>query len=128
MPQRMNNMADKITIQVHDWDSAGRYRIVREEQVSKEELVALKKQARNSARENLDWDVIDEQNKEWCSLNGTRFCHLLYYAELLNEHGDIWFAGIYMHGQAYIESDFERITNRQDIGYVGAFHRYGLCF
>ncbi len=112
-----------ITVQVHDWDSFGNYRIVRDEQITREELVELKKQARESARENLDWEVIDEQNREYCERNNTQFCHLMYYAELVNKNDEVWFAAIYMHGEAHTEDSFEKIATRSDIGYVGAFHR-----
>jgi len=35
----------------------------------------------------------------------------------------VWFAGIFMHGQAYTDKDFEDIFWKPNVGYVGAFHK-----
>lgn len=103
-------MDNTISIQIHDYDKIGRYLIQEEREVSMEEAMELKKQARKSVK--VDWDILPSE----CT-------HIVYYAELLNDEGEVWYAAYFMHGQAYDEYEFDRTFYRKDIGYVGAIHK-----
>lgn len=103
-------MEKGIKIQVHDYDMIGNYRIVEERIATRREVVELKKKARESVK--LDWDAIPKD-----------FTHVVYYGELLDKKGNVWYAGIYMRGECFQDGDFHRIFNAKDVGYVGAFHR-----
>ena len=103
-------MEKGIKIQVHDYDLCGNYRIVEERTATKREVIELKKKARDSVK--LDWTAIPKD-----------FTHVVYYGELLDENGNVWYAGIYMRGECFQDGDFHRIFNSEDVGYVGAYHR-----
>ena len=106
-------MSKEIQIQIHDYDRAGRYLIVEDRKAGAEEVASLKKKALQSV--NLSsWDVLPENAR-----------HIVYYAELLDGAGEVWFAAIYMHGEAYDDAEFDRIFTRPEIGYVGAYHKLG---
>lgn len=105
-------MKKEISIQIHDYDSAGRYLIIEDRKASPEEVQALKEKARKSVR--LAWDQLPESAR-----------HIVYYGELLDKDGNVWFAGIYMHGEAYEDAEFDRLFTRPEVGYVGAYHRLG---
>ena len=104
-------MAKTISIQVHDYDSIGRYRIILDYNATIEEVRNWKEKARDSVKVN--WNALPKDA-----------AHIVYYAELLDQQNEISFAGIYMYGQAYTEEDFDRLfRTRQDVGYVGAYHK-----
>jgi len=103
-------MEKEITIQIHDYDRFGRYLIVEERKATKAEVLDLKKKARESVK--VEWDKLPKEVR-----------HIVYYGELLDKDGEVWFAGIYMHGEAYGDKDFYRIFTRPDVGYVGAIHK-----
>lgn len=103
-------MEKEITIQVHDYDKYGNYHIVEDRKAPWSEVLELKEKARQSVV--LDWSKLPEP-----------FTHIVYYGELLDESGEVWFAGIYMHGEAYDEAEFDRIFHQPNIGYVGAIHK-----
>ena len=103
----------EISIQVHDYDNVGRYLIVEDRKTTRKEVAELKARARASV--HADWDKLPEQAR-----------HIVYYAELLDKDGDVWYASIYMHGEAFDETEFGRVFNRPDIGYVGAVHKKDL--
>lgn len=105
----MENKFD-VQVQIHDYDGWGRYVIVEEKRMTRDELFELKEKARQSVK--LDWKNLPSEMR-----------HVVYYAELLDKDGLVWFAGVYMHGEVYDDKDFERIFNAEDIGYVGAFHK-----
>lgn len=104
---------NEISIQIHDYDSAGRYRIIEDRKANKWEIEMLKTKARLSVR--TDWDKLPHDAR-----------HIVYYAELLNKKGEVWYVSIYMHGEAYNETEFDRIFHQQYIGYVGAIHKKDL--
>lgn len=102
---------DTITIQVHDYDNIGRYRIILDCNATLEEVREWKKKAHESVK--ADWGALPEVA-----------AHIVYYAELVDKQNCVCFAGIYMHGEAYTDEDFERLfATREDIGYVGAVHK-----
>ena len=103
----------EISIQIHDYDRWGNYHIVEDRNASKDEVYELKKKARESV--HLEWDKLPDEAR-----------HILYYAELLDKKGRVWYAAIYMHGEAYPDGEFFRIVDRPDIGYVGAIHKKDL--
>ena len=103
-------MSKEIKIQIHDYDSCGCYRITESRMATIEEVRKLKEKARQSVK--LDWDKLPPE-----------FTHIVYYGELLDENQEVWFAGIYLHGEAYTDEGFCGIFNAEDIGYVGAYHR-----
>lgn len=103
-------MEKEITIQIHDYDPLFGYRIVEDRKATKAEVLDLKKKARESVK--VEWDKLPKEVR-----------HIVYYGELLDKDGEVWFAGIYMHGEAYGDKDFYRIFTRPDVGYVGAIHK-----
>lgn len=103
-------MKKQISIQVHDYDRIGRYHIIDERKATREDVVELKRKARASVK--VDWDSLDP-----------RLTHIVYYAELVDKRDKVWYAAIYMHGEAYDDDTFYRIFHRPDIGYVGAIHK-----
>lgn len=103
-------MNKQISIQVHDYDRIGRYLIIDDREATREEVLDLKKKARASVK--VDWDRLDPM-----------LTHIVYYAELVDKKDKVWYAAIYMHGEAYNDKEFYRIFNRPDIGYVGAIHK-----
>lgn len=103
----------EISIQVHDYDNAGRYLITEDRKATLQEVAELKKKARASV--HADWDRLPE----WAR-------HIIYYGELLDKSGEVWFAAIFMHGEAYPDDEFFHIVDRHDIGYVGAIHKKDL--
>lgn len=103
-------MVDKISLQVHDYDNCGRYRIVLDCTATLEEVFEWKEKARRSVK--LEWDKLPESAR-----------HIVYYAEMVDKQNCVWFAAVYMHGEAFDDSEFERIFWAEDIGYVGAFHK-----
>lgn len=100
-----------IDIQIHDYDNAGRYRIVEDRQATQKELNELKNKARLSVKPL--WDYLPKESE-----------HIVYYAEMLNNVGNVWFAAIYMHGEAYTDDDFYETFCTPQIGYVGAIHKH----
>jgi len=106
-------MNEKITIQIHNYDNAGRYIIVEDRKATSREVSEMKKEARASVR--AEWDKLPTECR-----------HILYYAELLDKNGNVWYAAIYMHGEAFTDGDFFGIVDRPDIGYVGAIHKKDL--
>ena len=76
-----------------------------------EELLKLHNEAINSVK--VDWSKLPEGAT-----------HIVYYAEMLNEQREVWFAGIYMKGEAYSDEEFYRIFTAPNIGYVGAIHKH----
>lgn len=106
-------MSKEIQIQIHDYDRGGLYRIVEDRKASIEEVKSLKKKALQSVR--LCWDVLPETAR-----------HIVYYGELLDKDGEVWFAAIYMHGEAYDDREFYRVFTRPGVGYVGAYHKMGV--
>ena len=103
-------MKKQINIQVHDYDNWGRYHIIEDRKATREEVVELKRKARASVK--VDWDKLPKEAT-----------HIVYYAELLDRKGEVWYASIYMHGEAFDEAEFDRIFHQQYIGYVGAIHK-----
>lgn len=103
-------MEKKIKIQVHDWDDLNIYRIVEEKNVSLEEVQELKERARKSVI--IDPTALPEEIR-----------HIVYYAEMLDKDGEVWFAAAYMGGHGYSEGVFNETFCRSDVGYVGAFHK-----
>jgi len=103
-------MGKTVCIQVHDYDRYGFYHIVDDRNATIEELAELKEKARKSV--HLDWNELPKEAD-----------HVVYYAEVLGNDGEPWFAAIYMHGEAYCEKEFDRIFHGKSIGYVGAFHK-----
>lgn len=104
-------MEKEITIQVHNYDHNGVYRIVLNCDATMEECRDWKKKALQSVK--VDWSKLPEDA-----------AHIVYYAELVDKQNCAWLAGVYMHGQAYNEKDFKRLFQaRKDIGYVGAIHK-----
>ena len=99
-----------ITIQIHDYDRCGFYHIVDDRQATRQEVVELKKKARESVR--IEWDKLPQEAR-----------HIVYYAELLDKKEETCLVAIYMHGEAYSDNDFFRIFTRPDVGLVGAFHK-----
>lgn len=106
-------MSQLINIQIHDYDRLGNYRIVEDRKATKNEVLQLKWKAQASVR--ADWDKLPKEAR-----------HIVYYAELLDRSGNVWYASIYMHGQAYDEKDFDRTFHTPVIGYVGAIHKKDL--
>lgn len=106
-------MSKLINVQIHDYDLLGNYRIVEDRKATKDEVLQLKWRARASVR--AEWDKLPKEAR-----------HIVYYAELLDRGGNVWYASIYMHGQAYDESDFDRTFRSPVIGYVGAVHKKDL--
>lgn len=104
---------NEISLQVHDYDNAGRYLITEDRKASRAEVAELKKKARASV--HADWGRLPEEAR-----------HIVYYAELLDKRGDVWFAAVYMHGEAFDEAEFDRVFHQQHIGYVGAVHKKDL--
>lgn len=100
-----------ITIQVHDYDKFGNYRIIENKNTTLAEAQELRKKAIASIG-RVDWDKLPKE----CM-------HVVYYAELDNSTQGVWFAGIFMHGKAYTDRDFEDIFCKPNVSYVGAFHR-----
>lgn len=100
-----------ISIQVHDYDNCGNYRIVDNRRATLSEAQGLRKKAIASIG-RVDWDKLPPE----CT-------HVVYYAELDNSTQGVWFAGIFMHGQAYTDRDFEDIFCKPNVSYVGAFHK-----
>jgi len=105
-------MERKIKVQIHDYDACGRYLITEEGEITNEERVALKHKARESVITPVDWSSLHEDLR-----------HIVYYAELLDKDGEIWYVAIFMHGEAYPDDEFYRVFTQKDIGYVGAFHK-----
>lgn len=103
-------MEKQISIQVFDYDRIGRYLIVDEREVTPGEVRELEKKARESVL--VDWDNLDP-----------KLTHIVYYAELVDKKDKVWYAAIYMHGEAYDDDTFYRTFWRPDIGYVGAIHK-----
>ena len=103
-------MKDTVTIQVHDYDRCGFYHIVEDREATREEVCELRKRAHDSV--NADWDRLPKEA-----------AHIVYYAEMLDNSGEPWFAAIYMHGEAYDDHEFNRIFCAPQIGLVGAIHR-----
>ena len=103
-------MEKEISIQIHDYDAAGRYLIIEDRKATMAEVKALKEKARKSVK--LAWDKLPERVK-----------HIVYYGELLDKSGKVWFAAIFMHGEAYGDSDFDMIFTAKNVGYVGAYHK-----
>ncbi len=103
-------MENVITIQVHDYDRCGRYVITEDRNTNIDEAHELREKARESVK--IAWDAL-----------GPEYTHVVYYAELENSTQGVWFAGIFMHGQAYTDKDFEDIFWKPNVGYVGAFHK-----
>ena len=103
-------MEREISIQIHDYDRAGRYVITEDRKATLDEVHELKETARKSVK--ADWWRLPREAT-----------HIVYYAEMLDKDGEVWFAGIYMHGEAYDESEFDRIFHQPNIGYVGAIHK-----
>lgn len=101
---------DKIRLQVHDYDNLGIYRIILDCYASTQEVTNWKNKARLSLW--IDWSKLPQQIR-----------HVVFYAELLDKQNCVYLVGIYMHGQAYEEKDFERIFQRSDVGLVGAYHK-----
>jgi len=99
----------EISIQIHDYEN-GIYRIVEDRKATWAEVQELKEKARSSVK--IDWDNLPP-----------KATHVVFYAELLDENGDVWFAGIFMHGEAYGDYDFDMIFTAKNVGYVGAFHK-----
>ncbi len=103
-------MEKNINIQIHDYDSNGFYRIIADYDTSMEECHELRKKACESVKP--DWDKLPP-----------KATHIVYYAELVDKQNRTWFAGIYMHGEAYDDKEFDRIFCQPNVGYVGAFHK-----
>ena len=103
-------MEKEITIQIHDYDPFFWYRIVEDRKATKAEVLDLKKKARESVK--VEWDKLPKEAR-----------HIVYYGELLDKDGEVYFAGIYMHGEAYGDSEFDRPFTRPEVGYVGAIHK-----
>lgn len=103
-------MEKEINIQVHDYDSNGFYRIVLDCNATVDEVREWHKKARESVK--VDWDKLPPEAT-----------HIVYYAELVDKQNCVWFVGIYMHGEAYDEKDFDRIFCKPEVGYVGAIHK-----
>lgn len=103
-------MKRRINIQIHDYDSCGRYLIVEDRKVTPEYVHELKEKARRSV--NVNWGKLPPEAT-----------HIVYYAELLDSQDEVCFAAIYMHGEAYDEAEFDRIFHQPNIGYVGAIHK-----
>ena len=103
-------MEKEICIQIHDYDSWGRYLITEDRKATLQEAHELKEKARKSVK--VDWNALPQEAT-----------HIVYFAEMLDKDGDVWFAGIFMHGEAYDEAEFERIFQQPEIGYVGAIHK-----
>jgi hypothetical protein len=103
-------MEKEISIQIHDYDLAGRYVIIEDRKATLDEAHELKEKARKSV--NAEWQKLPPEA-----------AHIVYYAEMLDKDGEVWFAGIYMCGEAYNEAGFDRIFHRPNIGYVGAIHK-----
>lgn len=103
----------KIQVQIHDYDRCGIYHIVEDREATSSEVAELKKRARASV--HADWGRLPEEAR-----------HIVYYAELLDVRGEVWFAAVYMHGEAYCDSDFYRTFTAPDVGYVGAVHKRDL--
>lgn len=100
-----------ISLQVHNYDNIGRYRITLDCNATIEEIREWRKKAHESVKVN--WDALPKDAT-----------HIVYYAELVDKQNCVWFASVYMHGQAYNEKDFDRLfATRRDIGYVGAIHK-----
>lgn len=99
----------KISIQIHDYVN-GIYRIVEDRKATWAEVRELKEKAISSVK--IDWDNLPPSAT-----------HVVFYGELIDKNGDVWFAGIYMHGEAYDDTEFDRIFTAKDVGYVGAFHK-----
>ena len=100
----------EIRIQVHDYSPWGPYSIVEDRTATPEEVHELKERALKSI--TVDWGRLPKEAT-----------HIVYYAELLDRKGEVWFAGIYMKGEAYADAEFERIFQRPEVGYVGAIHK-----
>ena len=105
-------MKKEICIQIHDYDPIGRYRIIEDRKATRDEVLDLKEKARKSV--HLSWDELPAEA-----------AHIVYYAELLDKDGKVWFAGIYMHGEAYNDISFDTLFTQPCIGYVGAYHKLG---
>lgn len=103
-------MEQKISIQVHDYDSCGRYLIIEDRKATRKEVHGLKIKARQSVKP--EWDKLPAEAT-----------HIVYYAELCDKKDNVWYAAIYMHGEAFNEKDFDRIFRRSGVGYVGAIHK-----
>ena len=101
----------KIKIQIHDYDTAGRYLITEDREGTIMDAIELKRRARSSVK--AAWDKLPKEAR-----------HIVYYAELLDKSGEVYFAAIYMHGEAYTEDDFFRIFGAHGVGYVGAIHKW----
>lgn len=101
---------NEISIQVHDYDNVGRYRITLDCNASVEEANEWKKKARESVK--VDWESLPKEAT-----------HIVYYAELVDQQNCVWFAGIFMHGEAYDDKEFDRIFCKPNVGYVGAIHK-----
>ena len=108
-------MEKEITVQIHDYDGLGNYHIVDEKKLTKDETILLRSTARSSVK--VDWSKLPKEAT-----------HIVYYAELINKDGEVWFAAAYMHGEAYDDKEFERIFNQEEIGYVGAIHKHYPIF
>ena len=104
---------NEISIQVHDYDTARRYLITEDRKASRTEVAELKKKAMASV--HADWGSLPEDAR-----------HIVYYAELLDKNDEVWFAGIYMHGVAFNEAEFDRFFRQPGVGYVGAVHKKDL--
>ena len=100
----------EVSIQIHDYDKYGNYHIVEDRKARICELAKLKEEARKSVKP--EWNKLPDE----CT-------HIVYFAELLDENSEVWFAGIYMKGEAYDDKEFEAIFNAKNIGFVGAFHK-----
>lgn len=103
-------MEKTITVQIHDYDISGRYRIVADFKATSKEVVALMSKALKSV--NLDWSKLPP--------NAT---HVVYYAELVDKNDHVWFSAIYIRGEAYDDKEFDRVFCQPNVGYVGAFHK-----
>lgn len=103
-------MEKEISIQIHDYDSCGRYVITEDRKGTLLEAQELKAAAHDSVK--VEWWKLPRE-----------VTHVVYYAEMMDANGEVWFVAIYMHGEAFNETDFERIFHQPNIGYVGAIHK-----